>query len=198
MEVLTQQTDRPAQTAALAREEKAAKQSKKNQKKPQQTSVNLRLRPRQAKMLEGIAKLKSQKGAALTAGYAPSMAESAFRILAGTTSNPLSSNGQVPMKEFAYNGFLNRQMGLSANGNTRCFMHLTKHHQFPGADAEIEMEISARKEKAAPKQSKKSKKKRQQKAVNLKLTPRQAKLLEGIRQPQESKSRPHSPRATRR
>ncbi len=89
-------------------------------------------------MLEGIAKLKSQKGAALTAGYAPSMAESAFRILAGTTSNPLSSNhlvgGQVPMKEFAYNGFLNRQKGWSANGNTRCFMHLTMHHQFPGAD----------------------------------------------------------------
>ncbi len=43
----------------------------------------LRLTPRQAKMLEGIAALKTQEQAALAAGYAPSTADSAFRILEG-------------------------------------------------------------------------------------------------------------------
>lgn len=62
----------------------APKRSKKARKAPPQTSAKSKLTPRQAKFLQGIAELKSQERAALDAGYSPSVARHAHRILEGT------------------------------------------------------------------------------------------------------------------
>ena len=56
---------------------------KKSKKAPQPTSAKAKLTPRQKMFLNGIAELKSQEQAALDAGYAPSVARSACRILEG-------------------------------------------------------------------------------------------------------------------
>ena len=57
---------------------------KKSKKAPPQTSAKSKLTPRQAKFLQGISELKSQERAALDAGYSPSVARHAHRILEGT------------------------------------------------------------------------------------------------------------------
>jgi hypothetical protein len=62
----------------------ALKKSKKSKKAPPQTSAKSKLTPRQAKFLQGISELKSQERAALDAGYSPSVARHAHRILEGT------------------------------------------------------------------------------------------------------------------
>ena len=72
------------QIAANAGARKPALQRpRKSKKRPQQTSAKSKLTPRQGKLLEGISQLKSQEQAALDAGYSPSAARSACRILDG-------------------------------------------------------------------------------------------------------------------
>lgn len=57
--------------------------SRKSKKSPPQTSAKSKLTPRQAIFLQGIAELKSQERAARDAGYSPSTARHAHRILEG-------------------------------------------------------------------------------------------------------------------
>ncbi len=73
-----------APTAPRARKAKAApKTIKENQTKKVAKGSKTELTPRQAKLLEGIAQLKSQRQAALAAGYSPATATHACRILEG-------------------------------------------------------------------------------------------------------------------
>ena len=57
--------------------------SRKSKKSPPRTSAKSKLTPRQAMFLQGIAELKSQERAARDAGYSPSTARHAHRILEG-------------------------------------------------------------------------------------------------------------------
>jgi hypothetical protein len=61
----------------------APQRSRKSKKVPPQTSAKSKLTPRQTTFLHGIAELKSQERAALDAGYSPSTARHAHRILEG-------------------------------------------------------------------------------------------------------------------
>ncbi len=72
-----------AKTAKASVRKPAPQRTRKSKKKPLQTSAKPKLTPRQAKLLEGIAELKSQAEAARAAGYAPSTARNAHRILEG-------------------------------------------------------------------------------------------------------------------
>jgi hypothetical protein len=61
----------------------APRRSRKSKKAPPQTSAKPKLTLRQTAYLDGLSKLKSQEQAALDAGYAPSVARHAHRILEG-------------------------------------------------------------------------------------------------------------------
>jgi hypothetical protein len=73
-----------AKAATAIASKPAPQRPRKSKKAPPQTSAKSKLTPRQAKFLQGIAELKSQEQAALDAGYSPSVARHAHRILEGT------------------------------------------------------------------------------------------------------------------
>ncbi len=77
-------TDRlAAKTAKAIARKPTPQRTRKSKKKPRRKSVIAKLTPRQGKLLDGIAQLKTPVQAARDAGYSESTARSAYRILQG-------------------------------------------------------------------------------------------------------------------